>query len=140
MELNMPREIMMTRHYYADCALERDEFEEAERRYSEALKTALDYGDMWEAAAEMSGMSMGIAGQGRYVKALRLNGAAINKFEELGAIEALTAIKFWHILMEKNIGRAKNELGEKVAAELDNEGRRMGFEKAVEYALDFDKD
>ena len=140
MKLNMPREIMMTRHYYADCALERDEFEEAERRYSEALKTALDYGDIWEAAAEMSGMAMGIAGQGRHIKALRLNGAAINKFEELGAIEALTAIKFWHILMEKNIGRAKNELGEKVAAELDNEGRRMGFEKAVEYALDFDKD
>jgi len=69
-----------------------------------------------------------------------LNGAAINKFEELGAIEALTAIKFWHILMEKNIGRAKNELGEKAAAEAEKEGRQMGFERAADYALDFDKD
>jgi tetratricopeptide (TPR) repeat protein len=138
--LNMPWEIMMTKHYYADCALERNESEEAERRYSEALKAALDYGDMWEAAAEMQGMAMGNAGQGRYRKALRLNGAAVKKFEELGALEIQTGIKFWHILVERNIGRAKKELGEKAAAEFENEGRQMGFERAVEYALDFDKD
>jgi non-specific serine/threonine protein kinase len=140
MELNMPRELMMTRHYYADCALERDEYEEAKRRYSEALKAAIDFGDTWEAAAEMQGMAMGIAGQGRYKKALRLNGAALRKFEELGAAEIQTGIKFWRILVEKNIGRAKKELGEKAAAEFEKEGRRMGFEKAVEYALDFDKE
>jgi len=139
-ELDMPREIMMTRHYYADCALERDEFKEAERRYSESLKAALDYGDIWEAAAEMQGMAMGIAGQGRYTKALRLNGAAVSKFEELGAAEALTGIKFWNILVERHIGRARKELGEKAAAEFENEGRQRGFERSVEYALDLDKD
>ena len=139
-KLNMPREAMMTRHYYADCALERDEFKEAERRYSEALKAAVDFGDTWEVAAEMQGMAMGIAGQGRYKKALRLNGAAVNKFEGLGAAEVLTGIKFWHTLVERNIGRARKELGENTADELEREGRQMGFEKAVEYALDFDKD
>lgn len=140
LELGMPREIMMTRHYYADCALERDEFAEAEKRYSEALKAAMDYGDIWEAAAEMQGMAMGIAGQGRYRKALRMSGAAVSKFEELGAVEVLKGIKFWHILVERHIGRAKKELGEKAAGELENEGRQMGFERAVEYALNFDKD
>jgi non-specific serine/threonine protein kinase len=138
MKLNMPREVMMTRHYYGDCALERDEYEEAERRYSEALKAAIDFGDIWEAAAEIQGMAMGIAGQGRYRKAIRLSEAADKKFEELGA--SVKEIKFWRILMEKNIGRAKKELGEKASAEFEKEGRRMGFEKAVEYALDFDKD
>jgi tetratricopeptide (TPR) repeat protein len=138
LELGMPREIMMTRHYYADCALERDEFEEAERRYSEALKAAIDFGDMWEAAAEMQGMAMGIAGQGRYSKALRLSEAADIKFEDLKA--SVEGIKFWQILKERHIGRARKELGENTAAELEKEGRQMGFEKAVEYALDFDKD
>jgi len=138
MKLNLPREIMMTRHYYADCALERDEFEEAERRYSEALKAAMDYGDLWEAAAEMQGMAMGIAGQGRYSKALRLSEAADKKFEDLGA--SVEGVKFWRILVERHIGRAKKELGEIAAAELEEEGRQMGFEKAVEYALDFDRD
>lgn len=138
LKLGMPREIMDSKHYYADCALERDESEEAERRYSEALKAALDYGDMWEAAAEMQGMAMGIAGQGKYEKALRLNGAALRKWEEMGA--DTTGIKFWDTLMERNIGRAKKELGEKAAAEFENEGRQMGFERAVDYALDFDKD
>ncbi len=138
LKLGMPREIMDARHYFADCALERDESEEVERRYSEALKAALDYGDMWEAAAEMQGMAMGIAGQGRYEKALRLNGAALKKWEDIGA--TIPTIKFWDILMEKNIGRAKKELGEEAAAEAENEGRQMGFECAVEYALDFAKD
>jgi non-specific serine/threonine protein kinase len=138
MKLNMPREAMMTKHYYADCALERDEFIEAEKRYSVALKAAMDFGDTWEAAAEMQGMAMGIAGQGRYSKALRLSEASDKKREELGA--SVKGIKFWRILVEKNIGRAKKELGEKASAELEKEGRQMGFEKAVEYALDFEKD
>jgi predicted ATPase/tRNA A-37 threonylcarbamoyl transferase component Bud32 len=138
LKLGMPREIMDARHYYADCALERDESEEAERRYSEALRAALDYGDMWEAAAEMQGMAMGIAGQGRCKKALRLNGAALREWEEIGA--TIPYIAFWDILMERNIGRAKKELGEKDAVALENEGQKMGFERAVDYALDFEKD
>ncbi|UCE41173.1 MAG: protein kinase [Candidatus Aminicenantes bacterium] len=137
-ELKMPREIMDTKHYYGDCALERDESKEAERRYSDALKAALDYGDMWEAAAEMQGMAMGIAGQGRYKKALRLNGSALKKWEDIGA--TVPTVRFWDILMEKNIGRAKKELGEKAATEFENQGRHMDFDKAVAYALDFDKD
>ena len=137
-ELKMPREIMHAKHYYADCALERDESKEAEKRYSEALIAALDYGDMWEAAAEMQGMAMGIAGQGGYKKALRLNGAALRKWEEIGA--TIPTIKFWDILMERNIGRARKELGEKAADVAESEGRQMGFERAVDYALDFSKD
>jgi tetratricopeptide (TPR) repeat protein len=138
MELDMPREIMDTKHYYGDCALEKNESKEAEKRYSEALKAALDYGDMWEAAAEMQGMAMGIAGQGRYKKALRLNGAALQKWEDIGA--TVPTVKFWDILMERNIGRAKMEMGEKEAAKLEIEGRQMDFDKAVEYALDFKED
>jgi hypothetical protein len=41
---------------------------------------------------------------------------------------------------KKYIEGAKKEVGEELAKQYEEEGIAMGFEKAVEYALDFDKD
>ncbi len=49
-------------------------------------------------------------------------------------------VKFWDEWHEKYIEGAKKEVGEELARKYEEEGIAMGFEKAVEYALDFDKD
>ena len=41
---------------------------------------------------------------------------------------------------EEYVNRARKAIGEEKAAQYEQEGRQMGFEKAVEYALDFEKD
>jgi len=53
---------------------------------------------------------------------------------------SLPFLRFWHESLAKTVGRAKEQVGEKEAAALEEEGRAMGFEKAVEYALDFERD
>ncbi len=41
---------------------------------------------------------------------------------------------------KKYIESPRKEVGEELARKYEEEGIAMGFEKAVEYALDFDKD
>jgi len=137
-ELNMTKEIMDSRHYYADCALLRQDYAVSQRRYSQALQAAFDLGDILQASAELQGISMSYAGQGRHSKSLRLNAAVIAKWEAFGV--KLPPLRFWFDSLDRTIGRAKEILGEEKASALEEEGRKMGFEKAVEYALDFDKD
>ena len=42
--------------------------------------------------------------------------------------------------MRKPSEKQKKEVGEERARQYEEEGIAMGFEKAVEYAFDFDKD
>jgi len=42
--------------------------------------------------------------------------------------------------IEEYIGGARKAVGVKAAAKYEQDGRRMGFEAAVEYALDFERD
>jgi hypothetical protein len=41
---------------------------------------------------------------------------------------------------EEYVNRARKAVGEEKAAQYEQEGRQMGLEKAVEYALDFELD
>jgi hypothetical protein len=43
-------------------------------------------------------------------------------------------------LIEKHIDGAVLKIGEEKAKILEEQGRQLSFNKAVEYALDFDKD
>lgn len=72
------------------------------------------------------------------MKALRLQGAVDAKYNEFGA--SMIPVKFWTNWVEEYVQGARSAVGEKEAALYEQEGRQMGFEKAVEYALDFDKD
>ena len=47
---------------------------------------------------------------------------------------------FWDDFIDTYIAGAKKEVGEELAKKYEEEGIAMGFEKAVEYALDFEKD
>ena len=137
-ELNMPEMIMGCRHTYADCALLRQDYMVSQKRYGKALQAALDIGNVFQACGELQGVAMSYAGLGRYSKSLRLNGAILAKSDDLGA--ELPPLPFWVDALEKTIGRAKEKLSKEKASPLEEEGRKMGFEKAIEYALDFDKD
>jgi hypothetical protein len=49
-------------------------------------------------------------------------------------------VGFWDEWIATYIEGAKREVGEKLAKQYEEEGISIGFEKAMEYALDFDKD
>ena len=136
--LNTNREKTWNLHFHADCALMRKDYKETERRYSVAMRRWLKIGNQLEACGEMMGLTFGLSGQGRYMKALRLKGAIDAKYEEYGA--SVFPVKFWSDWIEKYIDGARKAVGEKADATYEQEGREMEFEKAVEYALYFDKD
>jgi predicted ATPase len=125
-------------HCYSDCALMRKDYKETEKRYSIALKTNLEIGNLFQSLNELTGMIYGLSGQGRYRKALRLQGAVDAKLNEYGI--PMFQIKFWMDWFEEYVNGARKTVGVKKATQYEEEGRQTGFEKAVEYALDFDKD
>ena len=125
-------------HFYSDCAIMKKDFKEAEKRYSVGMESNLDYGNHFGAANESQGMVFALSGQGRYMKALRLQGALDAKYDEYGIITP--QFKFWMDWVEEYVNGARKAVGEEKAAQYEQEGRRMGFGNAVEYALDFEKD
>jgi non-specific serine/threonine protein kinase len=125
-------------HYYSDCAMLRGDLKEGERRYANALVASLSLGDLFQTAIEMQGMAMCIAGQSRAHKAFRLNSAAMAELDELGV--SIPYLKFWSDSLAKFLKHASSIIGEEAARIAEKEGREMGFENAVKYALEFDRD
>ena len=81
---------------------------------------------------------MSVAGQGRHEKGLRLFGASMSKLEKLGA--ELPAVDSVTTRITHTVGKSNEILGAEESQSLDLEGRQMGFEQAIEYAFDIDKD
>ena len=125
-------------HFYSDCALMRRDYKETEKRYSIAMKRWIEIGNQIESLGELTGMIFGLSGQGRYAKALRLQGAVDAKYDEYGA--TVYPVKFWANWIEEYVNGARKAVGNEKATRYEREGRQMGFEKAVEYALDFEQD
>jgi len=48
--------------------------------------------------------------------------------------------KFWDDWIDTYIGGAREILGEELTRRYEDEGKNMGFEASVEYAMNFDKD
>ena len=48
--------------------------------------------------------------------------------------------EFWDEWIEKYIEGAKKKLGDELVRRYEEEGTAMGFDRAVEYTLDFEKD
>jgi len=131
--------IIGARHLLSDCALGERNFIEAEKLYGLALETALKYNNAFQGGAELQGVAFAISGQSRWTKSIRINAAAREHFKKIGvSIEGL--IKFWDEWIETYIGGAEEKLGKEMTLKLEEEGIAMGFDKAVEYALDFEKD
>jgi non-specific serine/threonine protein kinase len=131
--------IIGARHLLSDCALGEGNFKEAEKLYGLALETALKYNNAFQGGAELQGVAFALSGQSRWAKSIRVNAAAREHFRKIGiSIEGI--IKFWDEWIETYIGGAEEKLGEELTKKYEQEGIAMGFDSAVEYALDFEKD
>jgi len=131
--LGEPKFVHYSLHYLADCALWRGDPKEAVRTYADSLRAALDYGNEMEAATEMQGVAMGLAGSGREVEGLRLFGASCARLEELQTT-LMDEVAFWVKFKERYVTPARERIGANAADEAEREGRAMGWERAIAYA------
>jgi hypothetical protein len=76
-------------------------------------------------------MAAGAAGQPE--KALLLASAADAELNQLGI--DYSGVRFWCELLDRYLTKARDKLGEGEAERAWEEGRRMGFEQAMEQAL-----
>ena len=137
-ELNQPYGIIAAYHFLGDCALLAENFKEAEKTYAEGMKTSFQFGELFIAINDMIGVAMSVAGQSRFSKTLRLNAAAREQARRLGVL--IPKVKFWQDLINKYITGIKDKLTKEQSKQNEEEGRNMGFEAAVKYALDFERD
>jgi tetratricopeptide (TPR) repeat protein len=133
--LGEPKFVHYSLHYLADCALWRDEPKKAVRLYADSLRAALDYGNDMEAAIEMQGVAMGLAGSGREAEALRLFGASCALLEELQSTLA-DEIAFWVNFKKRYLTPARERIGAEATEKAEQEGRAMGWERAIAYAFE----
>jgi tetratricopeptide (TPR) repeat protein len=117
--------------FLGDCALIRGDFDEAETRYREALRSALPLGDVLETSAAIQGVAMASAGNGDAHRAVRLAASVEALFESLGL---WTSTPFWDELLAKHIGAAREALGAGADA-VWAEGRAMALDDAISVAL-----
>ena len=126
-------------HYLGDCAVGMKDFLEGEKQYARGVETSSKHGTLMMAAFDIQGIAFSLSGQGRYTKAIRLDAAAREQFKKLG-IEVDGMFGFWDEWIETYIEGAKKKTGNESSMKFQEEGINLGFEKAVEYALDFNKD
>lgn len=131
-----PKFIHYSLHYLGDCALWRGEPQKAIGLYGESLCAALDYGNEMEAATEMQGMAMGLAGSGQGEEALRLHGASCARNKQLHTT-AEDQIAFWVELRERYLTPARERLGPVAAERAEAEGQSMGWPRALARALEW---
>jgi hypothetical protein len=129
----------MARHFLGDCAHGNKDFKESEKRFGLGVKTALQYGTIHLAAADLQGVAFSVAGQSWWPKLIRLDAAVRKKATENG-FSVNGVAEFWHEWIDTYIGGAIQNLGEELTHQYEEEGKNMGFDAAVKYALDFDKD
>jgi len=125
-------------HIYADIPLFCGDFLTAERRFIDATITAQKLRNDLQAAIDLTGLAMALAGQKRHAKAIRLTGAAHEKFEEMNAKPV--RLDFWEKGFENTVGKSIQALDSSEAHLFMAEGRSMGFEEAVEYASRTEED
>lgn len=138
-KLNQPFDMLSALHYRSDCALGTKDFKEAERRYGLGIKSGIKHGNDLIAFADMQGIAFALSGLSRWNKSLRLNAASCEKARSMG-LNMYGVHEFWDEWIDTYIEGAKKEVGEELAKQYEEEGIAMGFDKAVEYALDFEKD
>jgi len=138
-KLNHSFGISAAQHLQSDCTLGLKNFIEAEKSYGLATQTATKHGIVFNSYADLQGIAFALSGQGRWVKSLRINAIAVHMFKSIG-VEIVGIWPLWDEFYETYIGRARKEVGEELAQKYEEEGRVMGFDAALEYALDFSSD
>ena len=118
-------------HFLADCSLIRGDCAEAEERYRESLRAALELGDVIETSVEVQGVAMAKAGQGDWARALELAASVQALWRSLGTDLHIT---FWDRLLERYLGDARTALGTDADAAW-TQGLGLAFDDAVALAL-----
>jgi predicted ATPase/class 3 adenylate cyclase len=119
-------------HFLADCSLIRGDCAEAEERYRESLRAALELGDVIEASFEVQGIAMARAGKGDSARALELAASVEALWRSLGSD---LDIGFWARLQERYLGAARTALGPADAEAAHARGLELSFDAAVALAL-----
>jgi len=138
-KLNHVIGIVGAHHLHSDCALGLKDFVEAEKRYGLATQTATKYGILFNSYADLQGIAFALSGQHRWAKSICLNAVAVEGFKSIG-VEIYGIWPLWDEFTDIYINGARKAVGEGLAKQYEEEGIAMGFERAVEYALDFNKD
>ena len=138
-QLSQPWGLMSARHYHSDCALGTKKFKEAEKRYCLGIKLGMKYGNDWIALIDMQGVAFALSGQSRWAKCIRLNAASLEKANSID-LSTSGIVDFWDEWIDAYIEGAKYKVGEELTRKYEEEGIAMGFDNAVEYALDFNRD
>jgi len=138
-KLSQPYGIMCGHHYGGDCALGIKNFKEAEKNYGLAVASVLKYGNKFQAGVEMQGVAFSVSGQSRWAKSIRLDAAARETADKYG-LKLDGMADFWDDWIKIYLGEARKEVGEELTRKYEEEGKNMGFEAAIKYALDFDND
>ena len=118
-------------HFLADCSLIRGDCVEAEDRYRESLRAALELGDVFETSIEVQGVAMAKAGQGDSARALELAASVEALWRSLGID---IHVSFWDRLLERYLGPARAALGTE-AGLAHARGLALAFDDAVAVAL-----
>ena len=126
-------------HLLGDCTVGMKDYKEGEQRYAKGIEVSYEHGNVLVATADIQGVAFALAGQRRWAKALRLDAAAREQYKKIGVVIDGT-VGFWDEWIATYIEGAKREVGEKLAKQYEEEGISIGFELAMEYALDFEKD
>ena len=119
-------------HFLADCLLIRGDRAEAEERYRESLRAALELGDVIETSIEVQGVAMAKAGVGESAPALELAASVEAFWRSLGTD---LHVAFWDRLLERYLGEARVALGTEQAAAAHDRGLELPFDEAVALAL-----
>jgi tetratricopeptide (TPR) repeat protein len=119
-------------HYLADCAQHRGDYVLAERYRLSALESAVTNGYEIQQTTEVFGLAMIAGGLGRDEDAVRLEGAVEARWEDLSIATRPRVLETWR---ERDLGAARARLGEARAAALYEEGRAMGWDRALKLAL-----
>ena len=89
-------------------------------------------GDRLEISFEVQGVAMSLAGLGDAVPALRLAGAVHAEWKRLGVD---LHIRFWDVLLNEYLGRARRGLAAAEADRAWDVGTKMSFDAAIDDAL-----
>ncbi|MDQ2686382.1 MAG: adenylate/guanylate cyclase domain-containing protein [Armatimonadota bacterium] len=118
-----------------DLRLRQGDAAEAKRAYAESLSYAREGGGILNTARSLHGLSGVWAAQGEAGRAARLLAVTGALFERMGAMPPFEAAVF-----ARNVAAARAALGEAAWAVAWEEGRAMGWEQAIPYALADDTD
>jgi predicted ATPase len=119
-------------HYLSDCAMDRGDYTLAEQHRLGALAGSIQAGIVGQQVIEIMCLACITAGLGRDEDAIRLDGAVDAKMKELGVPHHPPLTEAWR---ESELGPARARLGEAQATALFEEGRRMTWDQAIEFAL-----